>query len=131
MKAVYDSNIFISAFAIPGSRAEAAILRAVEGEIHLLVSRPIIHEVVDVLARKFGRDAEELARVAVFLSELGEVVAPRRRLKVLQDEPDNRILECALSGKADIIVTGDRAMLNLGSYRGIRIVSLKDFLEAS
>lgn len=130
MKAVFDTNIFVSAFAFPGGRADAAILKAAEGEVHLVISRPIIHEVLDVLARKFDRNPEELARVAVFLSELAEVVAPRSRLKVLRDEPDNRILECAVAGKADAIVTGDQAMLKLGEYRGIRILSLKDFLKA-
>ena len=98
--------------------------------MHLVISRHIIHEVLYVLARKFDRNSEELARVAVFLSELAEVVAPRSRLKVLRDEPDNRILECAVTGKADAIVTGDQAMLKLGEYRGIRILSLKDFLKA-
>ena len=129
MRAVFDTNIFVSAFAIPGGRADAAILKATEGEVHLVISRPIFHEVLDVLARKFDRNSEELARVAVFLSELAEVVAPRSRLKVLRDEPDNRILECAVTGKADVIVTGDQAMLQLGEYRGIRILSLKDFLK--
>jgi predicted nucleic acid-binding protein len=47
---------------------------------------------------------------------------------VLRDEPDNRILECAVTAKARVIVTGDQAMLALGEYRGIRILSLKDFL---
>lgn len=130
MRAVFDTNIFISAFAIPGGRADAAILKAAEGAVHLVISRPIILEVLDVLARKFDRNPEELARVAVYLSELAEIVAPRSRLKVLRDEPDNRILECAITGKADAIVTGDQAMLQLGEYRGIRILSLKDFLDA-
>ena len=130
MKAVFDTNIFVSAFAIPGGRSDAAILTAAEGEVHLVISRPIIHEVLDVLARKFDRNPEELARVAVYLSQLAEVVAPRSRLKVLRDEPDNRILECAVTGKADAIVTGDQAMLQLGEYRGIRILSLRDFLDA-
>lgn len=131
MRAVFDTNIFVSAFAIPGGRAEAAILRAVEGEVRLAISQPIIHEVLDVLARKFDWNAEELARVAVYLSGLAEVVAPRRRLKVLRDDPDNRILECAVAGKADVIVTGDQAMLQLGAYRGIRVLSLRDFLEGN
>lgn len=131
MRAVFDTNIFVSAFAIPGGRADAAILKAANGEVQLIISRAIIHEVLDVLARKFDRDSEELARVAVFLSELADVVTPRSRLKVLRDEPDNRILECAVTGKADVIVTGDQAMLQLGKYRGIRVVSLKDFLNSS
>lgn len=128
MRAVFDTNIFISAFAIPGSRAETALVKVAEGGVQLAISQAIIHEVLDVLARKFDRNPEELARVAVYLSELAEVVAPRRRLKVLRYEPDNRILECAVTAKAKVIVTGDQAMLELGEYRGIRILSLKDFL---
>lgn len=128
MRAVFDTNIFISAFAFPGSRAETALIKVAEGGIQLAISQAIIHEVLDVLARKFDRHPEELARVAVYLSELAEVVTPRRRLKVLRDEPDNRILECAVTAKAKVIVTGDQAMLALNEYQGIRILSLKDFL---
>jgi putative PIN family toxin of toxin-antitoxin system len=131
VKAVFDTNIFISAIALSGSRAEAAILKVVEGGVRLAISREIIHEALAVLARKFDRNAEELARVAVYLSDLAEVVAPQRRIKVLTDEPDNRILECAVAGKADTIVTGDKAMLALGVYRRIRIISLKEFLDSA
>lgn len=47
----------------------------------------------------------------------------------MKDDPDNRVLECALAGRADAIVTGDTALLELGEYRGVRIVSLRDYLE--
>lgn len=128
MKAVFDTNIFVSAFAFPGGRAEAALLKVIEGEVELLVSKPIIHEVLGVLARKFDRESEELARVSVYLAEFGKLVQPRSKLAVLRDEPDNRVLECAVAGDADVIVTGDQAMLELREYKGIRIVSLKEFL---
>jgi uncharacterized protein len=128
VKAVLDTNIFISALALPGGQAQKAALADMEGRFDLAISKPIIHEVLGVPARKFARDAEELARVAVFLSELGEVVQPRKTLHVLRDEPDNRILECALTAHAKVIVTGDRAMLDLGEYKGIRIVTLREFL---
>jgi predicted nucleic acid-binding protein len=49
----------------------------------------------------------------------------------VKDEPDNRILECALAGRADAIVTGDRALLALGEYRGVRVISLRGFLEGA
>ncbi len=130
MKAVFDTNIFISAFMFPGGRAEAALSKVIEGDVQLLVSKPLIHEVIDVLSRKFNRDAEELARVAVYLSELGKVVQPKRTLSVLRDDPDNRILECAVTGHAEVIVTGDRAMLELGEYKDVRIITLRDFLES-
>jgi putative PIN family toxin of toxin-antitoxin system len=129
VKAVFDTNIYVSAIVIPGGRADAAVLKAVAGEVRLAISREIIHEVLDVLARKFDRNAEELARVAVYFSELAEVVTPKRRLKVLKDEPDNRILECALAAKASVIVTGDQAMLSLRAYRKVRILSLREFLD--
>jgi putative PIN family toxin of toxin-antitoxin system len=82
-----------------------------------------------VLGRKFSRDNEELARVALFLSDLAEHVEPRSRLHVLADEPDNRILECAVAGRADLIVTGDRAMLGLRTYESTRIIALRAFLD--
>jgi putative PIN family toxin of toxin-antitoxin system len=129
VKTVLDSNVFVSALALPGGRAEKALTAAADGRFALAISKPIIHEVLGVLAKKFGRDAEELARVAVFLSELGEVVRPRRTVRILRFEPDNRILECALAASADAIVTGDRAMLELGEYKGVRIMTLRDFLK--
>jgi putative PIN family toxin of toxin-antitoxin system len=128
VKAVFDTNIFVSALMFPGGRAEAALMKVIEGEVELRVSKSIIHEVLGVLSRKFDRDPEELARVAVYLADLGKVVQPKSKLTVLRDEPDNRILECAIAGRADVIVTGDQAMLALGKYKDVSIVTLKDFL---
>lgn len=129
MKAVFDTNIFVSALAIPGGQAERAIDLVIDGRLNLCISKPIVHEVIGVLAQKFSRGPEELSRTAIFLSELAELVAPRKKLAVLEDEPDNRILECAVAGNADIVVTGDKAMLNLKKYGEIRILSLRQFLD--
>lgn len=129
MKAVFDTNIFVSALAIPGGQAERAIDLVIDARVQLCISKEIIHEVLGVLAGKFSKGPEELARTAVFLSELAELVIPRKKLTVLDDEPDNRILECAVAGHADIIVTGDRAMLDLKRYQEIRILSLRQFLD--
>jgi putative PIN family toxin of toxin-antitoxin system len=129
LKAVFDTNIFVSALAIPGGQAERAIDLVIDARVNLCISKQIIHEVLGVLAQKFSKGPEELSRTAVFLSELGELIVPREKLTVLDDEPDNRILECAVTGHADAIVTGDRAMLNLKKYHEIRIVSLRQFLD--
>jgi putative PIN family toxin of toxin-antitoxin system len=101
----------------------------VEEQDRLVISRPILDELLGILGRKFARDAEELAHAAVFLSELGVLVKPRRRLRVVSDEPDNRILECAIAGRAQAIVTGDKALLALREYNGVRIISLRDYLN--
>ena len=129
MKAVFDTNIFVSALAIPGGQAERAIDLVIDARVNLCISKEIIHEVLGVLAQKFSKGPEELSRTAVFLSELAELTVPRKKLAVLDDEPDNRILECAVTGRADVIVTGDRAMLNLKKYQEIRIFSLRQFLD--
>jgi putative PIN family toxin of toxin-antitoxin system len=129
VKVVFDTNILVSALVFPGGRGEAALQRVVEEQDQLILSRPILDESLGKLARKFSREAEELAHVAVFLSELGVTVKPRRKLLVVKDEPDNRILECAVAGRADAIVTGDRALLALGQYRGVHIISLREYLN--
>ena len=128
MKVVFDTNILVSALVFPGGRAEAALLRIIEERDQLIVSKPILDELLGVLARKFSRDAEELARAAIFLSELAITVRPRQKLHIVKDDPDNRVLECALAGRADAIVTGDKELLALGEYRRVRIVSLRDYL---
>jgi uncharacterized protein len=128
LKVVFDTNVLVSALVFPGGRGEEALRRIVEERDELFLSKPILDELLGVLARKFSRDAEELARVAVFLNDLGTTVKPRRRLNVLKDAADNRIVECALAGRADAVVTGDQALLALGEYGGVRILSLRDYL---
>lgn len=130
MKVVFDTNILVSALVFPGGRGEDALQRILEERDELVLSKPIIDELLGILGRKFSRDAEQLAHIAVFLTELSLTVKPRQRLHVVKDEPDNRILECAMAGHADVIVTGDRALLALREYRGVRIISLRDYLNS-
>lgn len=129
MKVVFDTNILVSAVVFPGGLAESALLRIIEERDHLFISKAILDELLGVLARKFSRDAEELARVAVVLSEMAVTVRPRGKLRVVKDDPDNRVLECALAGRAELIVTGDKELLALSKYRGVRIISLRDYLD--
>ena len=101
----------------------------VEERDELILSKAILDELLGILARKFSRDAEEVSRVAVFVSTHATFVSPRRRLRVVKDEPDNRILECALTGRAQAIVTGDGALLALQNFRGVRLLSLRGYLD--
>jgi putative PIN family toxin of toxin-antitoxin system len=129
MRVVFDTNILVSALVFPGGQGDAALRRIVVGTDELVISKAILDELLEVLGRKFARDGEELAHVAVFLSVIATVVAPRRRLRVVRDEPDNRILECALKGRAEAIVTGDKALLALESFEEIPVVTLAAWLE--
>jgi uncharacterized protein len=130
VRVVFDTNILISALVFPGGRGEAALRRITEERDQLVLSKPILDELLGILARKFSRDAEELAHVAVFISDIATLVRPRRRLAIVKDEPDNRVLECALTGNAEVIVTGDHELLALRHFRGVRLLSLRDYLES-
>ena len=130
MKVVFDTNVFVSALTFRGGRGEQALRRVLEGRDALVLSKPILDELLRILATKFSREREELARVAVYLAELAQMVDPPDRFDMLSDEPDNRILECAIAGGVDVIVTGDRAVLKLGDFRGVKIVSLREYLES-
>jgi putative PIN family toxin of toxin-antitoxin system len=66
----------------------------------------------------------------VILLELGEWVRPHQRVRVFRNEPDNRILEWAVFGKADLIVTGDKEMLRVKEYMGVKIAGLRDYIES-
>ena len=129
MIVVFDTNIFVSALVFPGGRAEEAIIRILRGTDHLVISKPLLDELLVVLARKFDRDREEFSRVALWISELAEWVHTSRRINEVDDEADNRVLECAVAGKAELIVTGDKALLQLRSFEGILIESLSDYVS--
>jgi putative PIN family toxin of toxin-antitoxin system len=129
VRVVFDTNIFISALIFPGSQAEKAILKVIEGKDTLILSREIIKEVLSVLSKKFSKDREAISRVAVNLSEMGELIEASEKTDILEDRADNRILECAAAGNADMIITGDKAMLKLKRYGNTRIISLKEYLQ--
>ena len=128
MRAVFDTNIYVSAFAIPGGRAEEAYLNAIHGKFDLVTSVSILTETGSVLQKKFDWSQEKVRELVQAISRVATVVKTVAHLEVLEDEPDNRILECAVHGEADCIVTGDRHLLDLESYQGVRILSLADFL---
>lgn len=89
MKAVLDTNVYVSALHSPGGVSDRVVQLARHQQVQSLISPSILHE---------------------------------------EDESDNRILECAVAAKAEIIVSGDRHLRDLGEFRGIRILSPAEFL---
>ncbi len=108
---------------------EVALRRVIEQHDQLVISKAILDELLGILARKFSPDAEELATSRCFCRIFATTVKPRRRLQIVKDEPDNRILECALAGRVEVIVTGDHALPALREYKAVRIIGLRDYLE--
>jgi putative PIN family toxin of toxin-antitoxin system len=129
MRVVLDTNVYVSALTFPGGRGESALRLAIERRVEVLVSPPIVLELAKVLREKFSWEEEPILDACRLIRELATPVRPKVRLSVLSDEPDNRILECAVEGAADAIVTGDRHLLTLKAFRGVQILRLGQFLE--
>jgi hypothetical protein len=133
-KAVCDTNVIISGL-IAHSGGPYELLEAwCRGEFVLLVSEAIVSKVTEVLGRPFFRNKrgiteEDIARVREVLGTDAVVVSPKSHLQVIEDDPDDdRILECALDGEADYLVSGDHHLLGLRRYRGISVVTTRQFL---
>ena len=100
----------------------------------MLTSEAIIAEVIEVLQRPFFRDKRhvtqsDIARIEHALKMDAVVVSSKTSLEVVGKDPDdNRILECALEGGADYLVSGDHHLLDLKRFRGMQIVTARQFL---
>lgn len=129
IKAVFDTNVYISAILFGGNpRTCLELARA--REIELFVSRPILLELAQKLQDKFLWSVIEIEEVIEGLAMFVKVVSPRAQITTIKEEPkDNRILECALEAAADYIISGDKKhLLSLEKFKGIPIISSKDFL---
>ena len=101
---------------------------ALNGSLRLLISAPLKLELERILRDKFGITARKIAEFAELLWSDAEWIVPVYRLDLCPDESDNRVVECALEGKAGYIVTGDRRLLNLQPIEGLAILSPDAFL---
>ena len=126
---VFDTNIFISAFVIPGSQGEEAYLHAMKGNFNLFSSIAILTEMAQKLREKFGWQENKIARLLKAITKVAVVLKTKTRIHLVADEPDNRILECATAAKADFIVTGDKHLLSMKHFQNIPTLKLSDFLE--
>ena len=130
MRAVLDTNAVVSALLFGGISSELVSLWQ-NGSIALLLSREILDEYLRVFSYpKFGLAEEEIKElIQEEILPYAEVVKPKRRLRVVKRDPsDDKFIDCAVAGKARIIISGDKDLLSLGSYRQIRILSPAQFL---
>ena len=129
MRIVLDTNVIVSALVFGGLPREILELAQV-GQCELFYSEAIQTEVQRVLFEKFGWSEAKLEQVLPVLWNLGELVSPQHKIKVVVDDPDDdQILECALAARADVVVSGHWHLLRIKKYRSIPIVSPREFLE--
>jgi len=130
LRVVFDTNVLLSAF-IFGGNPERLFDLARFGELRLVVSPDILLEFAFVLREKFAWAEEDITEAIRAIGRASELVRPGETLKIVSDDADNRVLECAVAGKADFIVTGDHHLLDLRSFEGVKIVKPRDFLKNS
>lgn len=128
-RVVADTNIYISALmfgGLPGAFLDLAVRHA----FTLVSSRAILDELDEKLRGKFAVTEGDARLIRAKLENTAHLAEPDFALHVVARDPDDdRILECAVAGKADFIVSGDRHLLGLDSYAGIPILTVRQFLD--
>lgn len=130
-RVVIDTNVLISRLLLPQSIPAQAVRKA-RRQGRLLVSEATMYELADVLARaKLDRyiTLENRRRFLRQLRRVTEVVQIIQVVRECRDPEDDKILEVALNGRADVIITGDEDLLVLQPWRGIAIVAPKEYLN--
>jgi len=129
-RVVADTNIYVSALNFSGTADEVLALGRA-GLVEIYVSPAILDEVAGVLTRKFAWSESRLREAKPLIGNFTVLVHPTEAVRVVrEDEADNRVLECALAARADTIITGDHHLLRLGQFRGTRIATPRQFLDA-
>lgn len=126
-----DSNIYVSAIVF-GGKPLTLLEMALERQIELAISDALLSETLRILRDKFHRTPEQLEDADRFIQTITRHVYPTERLDAVPtDRDDNRVLECALKAGSDVIVSGDTDLLRLGTFQGIDILRVTDFLQRS
>jgi len=126
---VLDTNVYFSAFTHKGPPFRIW-QEAVNRSFILLVSPAILREIAGVLREDLQWQATDIVAHLKLVARIAQIISPKVSLQVIAEDPaDDRILECALAGGADLIVSGDRHLRKLRSFRGIGIVQPSDFLR--
>jgi uncharacterized protein len=128
MRVVADTNVFISALmfgGLPGRFLDLGLRR----RFALVTSTALLNELDEKLRGKFAVSDGDALAIRAKLEGSANIVEPDFDLNAVPDDPDdNRVLECAVAGQADFIVSGDRHLLRIGAYEGIAIVTVRRFV---
>lgn len=132
MRVVLDTNVLVSALIAHRPGAASFVYDRALNRAFVLVSSPaLIRELARKLRGKFRWDEGAIGSVVRDLASVARrqnaLVQPSRRVQVVRDEDDNRVLEAAEAGRANLVVSGDLDLLDLQQHEGIPIIRLADF----
>jgi putative PIN family toxin of toxin-antitoxin system len=128
VRAVFDINVLVAAFAAEGICSKI-LTRGRKKQFHLIACPIILQEFERVLIKKFSATRNEAQSALKIVSEaMHSIVLPSQsEQSVCRDPDDDAILACALEARADYLVTGDLDLLEVKIFKGIRIVTPRDF----
>ncbi len=133
-RAVVDTNIFLSAVIKPLGTVAPIIVRVEEGRFILVYSQFMLDELIEKLElprirRKYQLDGAAIEKLLTLIIRLGERAEPDRQVNVCRDPDDNHVIEIALAGNADFVVSGDDDLLVLERFENVRFVPVREFLS--
>jgi putative PIN family toxin of toxin-antitoxin system len=131
-KIVLDTNVLVSALGWKGSPYRI-LLTCIDKTCLLFISPALVSELIRVLSyKKFNFSQSEIEEFLTIIFETAVLVEPAFSLDIIHSDPsDNRILECAVAAACDYIVTGDKHLLGIKTFKGISIITLEDFIKLS
>lgn len=133
VKVVFDTNVWISIFMEEVlydefSQVKQKVTVYVSKDIILELSKVLLYPKIARVLEKNGIRGKDALRVIAVDSK---IVEPKVELHIInEDEADNKILECALAARADVIVSGDKHLLKLGKFKKTRILTARDFFDS-
>jgi putative PIN family toxin of toxin-antitoxin system len=133
-RVVFDTNTLISGLLWDGNES-IVIEKAEIKAIKLFISHQMLEELAGVLKRKkFTKKLEgkeyTIEKAIAKIALISTLIEPNINInEIKEDLADNRVLECAISCKADFIVSGDKHLLNLKEYEGIKIIKAAEFIS--
>ena len=132
LRVVFDTNIVVSAVLYEKSLPALLVSLGLEDKVRFFVSPALLNEYEAVLKRpRFKLGQRQITQLMGKINRKASIVIPTKRLKVLKtDEPDNRILECAIKAKADFIITGNKRHFPFEEFKGSKIVTPREFINS-
>jgi len=129
MRVVLDTNILVSSAL--GGALELILDKWSDDAFIVIVATDILDEYFEVINRpKFRLKQETIDKIIRYIYQFAEIIVPTETVQVIKADPtDNKFLEAALFGEADYIVSGDSHLLELKTFRGIPILSAREFIE--
>lgn len=130
LRIVLDTNIFISGLLLSASKAQQVFDQVTESQILLMSDSTFVEIYQTFIRSKFDKyvSLEKRLNFIGSLRQKAEIVNVTETITICRDAKDNKFLELAVSGKADLIITGDQDLLVLNPFKNIEIITVNEFL---